>query len=105
MWTSSICFPTTASTQDADGFPTDVTTDGEAIKASYTSATRADQTLANSRGYSADIIAKIASCNYHNQGYFKDCKTGDIYDIKRTYQAEKSKLMELTGEKRENGKV
>lgn len=104
MWTSSICFPHTVSEQDDEGFPVDTITDGEGIKASCTSTTRADETLANSRGYTADIVVKIAACNYHNQGYFKDRKTGDTYDIKRVYQPEKSKMILLTGELRKNGK-
>lgn len=104
MWSNAICFPTSKETQDADGFPVISTVDGDQIKASFTDATRNDETLAQARGYTASIIVKIMSCNYKDQGYFKDCATGNTYDIKRTYRQDRSGIIELTGEIRENGK-
>ena len=75
------------------------------IPANVLDATRNDVLLANSSGYTADVIMEIEAAAYSGQGYFIDEATGDVYDIRRTFRKNYSNRIQLTGELREHGKI
>lgn len=89
--------------RDSEGFPKEQWQFMKGIRASFISATRQDEILANQCGYEATIIVEIAACAYNGASFFVDEATGDIYDIKRSYQADKTRTVKLTGERRERG--
>lgn len=106
MQNRSISLPVRKVTeQDSEGFISESWEFMRGIRASFLSATRQDEILANQCGYEATVIVKIAACAYNGASFFVDEATGDIYDIKRSYRADKSGTIQLTGERRERGKT
>lgn len=102
MWTKVIKIPVgSETTQDAEGYPTTVTTYRE-IPANFQSAQRGDQILAEQRGYSADVVAVVMARNLQgipgNWSEFIDTETGDVYALKRTYRQDRNRTVELTGQ-------
>lgn len=107
MWNRTIKIPlSTTTTQDAEGYPTHVTT-YRTIRASAKDATRNDQIVAEQKGYSADIIVEVMARNLSgipaNWSQFEDVLTGDVYDLKRTYRRDKGRTVELTGQLKRRG--
>lgn len=106
MWNNSISLPVKkTTTQNADGLLNETWEFAERIPASFKDTTRADETLANQCGYGVDVIVEIMACNYNQASFFVDEATGQAYDIRRTHRKEKSMRIELTGERREHGKI
>lgn len=102
MWNRTIKIPvSTTTTQDAEGYPTKVTT-WRTIRASVQDATRNDQIVADQKGYSADIVVDVMARNLYglpgNWSQFEDVLTGDLYELKRKYQKDKGRMVELTGQ-------
>lgn len=93
------------SVQDSEGFRKEQWEFLRGIRADFKDTTRQDEILASQCGYSASVIVEIAACAYNGASFFVDEATGDIYDIKRTFQPEKSRKIQLTGERREHGKI
>ena len=91
--------------QDSDGFPIENWEFMGGVRAAFRDATRQDELLANQCGYKATVLAEIAACAYNGASFFVDEATGEVYDIKRTYRPRKSYKIQLTGEKREYGKL
>lgn len=106
MWNKSIALPKTRITAtDAAGFPSSDWDFTEHIPANFKDVTRADETLAHECGYTADVVVEIVGENYNRASFFVDEATGEIYDIRRTYRPDRSMTVQLTGERRERGKV
>lgn len=106
MWMTSISLPDKDSiTQDDSGFVSHEKTYIEHIPASSKDATRSDETLAKQMGYTVSKVFTIDKAIYSGQGYLIDESDNSMYDIKRAYTKEKSNLVELTCEVRENGKI
>ena len=102
MWNRTIKVPVSSvTTQDAEGYPT-TTTVYRTIRANLQSASRNDQIVADQKGYSADIIATVMARNLAglplNWSQFIEPVSGDVYEVKRTYRADKSRFIELTGQ-------
>ena len=101
MWNDSIKLPNgyTVVTDD-DGFDkkTAIFTDG--IPANFKSTTRADETLANQVGYTADVIIEVMACNYDKQSELVDERDRKPYDIKRTHEVYGKETIELTCQRR-----
>ena len=47
----------------------------------------------------------MMACNYSGESFLVDESTGEIYDIKRRYQKNKSMKVQLTCQMRERGKA
>lgn len=106
MWNSSIRLPTEKITnQDSEGFTKESWEFTEEIPARFLDTTRMDETLANQCGYQADLVAEIMACNYNGASFFIDAATESRYEIKRTFRLENSGKVQLTGERREHGKI
>ena len=106
MLTTSIALPVSNSeSQDSAGFVQEDRDYQSGIPANVLDATRNDVLLANSSGYTADVIMEIEAAAYSGQGYFIDEATGDVYDIRRTFRKNYSNRIQLTGELREHGKI
>ncbi len=106
MWSSSISLPKSKEkNQDADGFETEEVTYIRNIQANIKDATRSDETLASQRGYNAEVVAEIMKGCYNGASFFIDESTGIMYDIQRTYGADKSNVIQLIGQRREHGKL
>ncbi len=106
MWNKSISLPRSKETsQDSDGFESEELKYIKNIPANMKDTTRSDETLANQYGYSADVIVEIMTGCYNGASFFIDESTGIIYDIQRTYKADKSNTIQLTGQRREHGKL
>lgn len=106
LWTNSISLPVKKVTeQNENGFLDEAWEFVGGIPASFKDTTRADETLANQCGYGVDVIVEIMACNYNGASFFVDEATGGMYDIRRTHKKEKSMRIELTGERREHGKI
>lgn len=106
MWNSSIRLPTEKITnQDSEGFAEESWKFTEEIPARFLDTTRMDETLANQYGYRADLVAEIMACNYNGASFFVDVTTESEYEIKRTFCSENSGKIQLTGERREHGKI
>ncbi len=102
MWNRTIKIPVSSiTTQDAEGYPTTETV-YRTIRANLQSASRNDQIVADQKGYSADVIATVMARNLVglpcNWSQFVVPQTGDIFEVKRTYRADKSRFVELTGQ-------
>ena len=91
-------------TQDSEGYVTDTVQHYIRCRATIKDTTRADEALANQDGYTASIICEIDRRNYSGQSWFEDAETGEIYDIRRTHNADKKNKISLTGEIRQRGK-
>lgn len=101
-----ICFPKDAEhVQDREGFVSQTPEFGSGIRAIFRDATRSDATLASQEGYTASIICEIDAVNYSGQPFFLDKESGQIYDIRRTYQGENRRLLQMVCEEREHGKI
>ena len=74
------------------------------IPADFRDSTRDDEVLAKQNGYTADQVVEIMACNYSGESFLVDESTGDIYDIKRRFQKNKSMKVQLTCQMRERGK-
>lgn len=107
MWNTSVKIPITdEKSQDSSGFVTHNKTYLEHIPASKKDTTRSDETLANQLGYTVSVIFEIdKACYNNNAAYLIDEQDNVVYDIKRKYNADKSNLVVLTCEVRENGKI
>ena len=66
------------------------------IPADFRDSTRDDEVLAKQNGYTADQVVEIMACNYSGESFLVDESTGEIYDIKRRYQKNKSMKVQLT---------
>lgn len=106
MWITEIMLPAGDEvTRDADGFETHTKTYIEGIPASIKDTTRDDELLANQSGYRADVIVEIEASVYNGAGHFIDKVSGFTYDIVRTFKKERSNRIQLTGQRREHGKL
>ncbi len=106
MQNRSISLPIRKITEpDAEGFVKEMWEYMRGIRASFKSASRQDEILANQCGYEATVIVEIAACAYNGASFFVDEATGEMYDVKRSYQPEKSRMIQLTGERRQHGKL
>lgn len=105
MWTTQIRLSSgIEKVQDSSGFETETPSWTDPIPASRKDAGRQDRILGEQEGYTASAIYTIDAAAYDAASLLKDDATGDIYDIKRQYQAEKSRFIQLTCEVRKNGK-
>ena len=105
MWTEQIQLSKGLETsQDPAGFETVSDYAWSApIMASSRDATRQDEILADSEGYTASVIFEIIAVAYSpNMAFVKN--GDDIYEIKRVYRPDKSRFIQLTCEARNNGK-
>ena len=106
MWNTSIALPVeNTETQDSSGFISRTKTYLQNIPANRSDCTRADETLANQMGYIADVIMEIDAAVYNGAGYFIDEASGTEYEIRRTFRKDRSNKIQLTGQRREHGKV
>lgn len=106
MWNNTISLPIKKVTeQDSAGFIDESWEFMGGIPANFMDSTRQDELLANRSGYTADVIVEIQACNYQGASFFVDDSTGDVYDIKRTFRPDRSMMIQLTGERREHGKI
>lgn len=107
MWNKSISLPLRrlSPTVNEDGITQEETYQFlGGIPASFTDATRNDELITQQQGYTADQVVEIVACNYSGQSFLVDEATGDIYDIIRNFQKDKSMTVSLTCQKRERGK-
>lgn len=106
MWNGSVSIPVGKHTvTNANGFDTDQWEFLGGVPANFTDATRDDLILANQKGYTVDQNIEIAVCNYHGEGFLVDESTGSVYDIKRTFQKDKSMMIQLSCERRPDGHI
>lgn len=84
--------------KDESGFKKIEDQFSESIPVDLLSATRADETLANVAGYSADLVIQIAACNYAGQKRLKEESDGKLYTVKRAYQEKNTDRVLLTCE-------
>ena len=105
MWNGSISLPSGKQAgQNKNGFETETEyAFMKGIRAQFKEVTRSEQSLAQQKGYTADIVVRIMACNYQGQSFFKDEATGEYYDIRRTYRPPDAMTIELTGERRDCG--
>ncbi len=75
----------------------------ENIPANFTDTTRNDVLLGQQMGYTASQNIEIAACNYSGERILYDEATGDCYEVKRTWQKDRSRMLTLTCERRERG--
>lgn len=105
MWSGSIKFVKNGiRDQDKDGFYRKPDSYSESIPANFTDVTRNDEILASQKGYTADQNIEIMDCNYGGEQCLMDESNGNLYDVKRTFQKDKSMSIVLTCERRQNGK-
>ena len=102
MWNKSVKILTGQKTEpDEDGFDISSESYLENVPANFTTTTRNDQIIANQSGYSADQNIEIAVCNYNGESILIYEETGYRYEVKRTFQSDKSMNIVLTCERRE----
>ena len=78
MQNRSISLPIRKITEpDAEGFVKEMWEYMRGIRASFKSASRQDEILANQCGYEATVIVEIAACAYNGASFFVDEATGD----------------------------
>ncbi len=75
------------------------------VPAEFRDVTRNDQMLASQSGYEIDRNVEIMACNYNRETLLIDEKTGELYEIMRTFQPERSSRMILTCRRKEPGTV
>lgn len=103
MWNTSIKLPVSKEEKrNENGFPEVTYSYLGNIPASFTDVTRNDEILASQKGYTADQNVEIVGCNYNGQPFLIDEATGKVYDIKRAYRKDKSMLVVLTCQCRED---
>lgn len=106
MQTTTIALPLKRTeSQNSEGFTNEEWSFLKGIRANVKDTTRQDELLANQCGYEASIVVEIAACAFNNASFFVDEATGIVYDVERTYKPEKSLKIQLTGSRRENGKL
>lgn len=107
MWNRSISLPVQRleDNPDDDGFSNPSFEFMGGVPANFTDVTRNDEILAYQRGYTADQNIEIVACNYGGQSWLVDERTGDVYDIRRTYHRDKANVIVLTCERRERGVI
>lgn len=105
MWTKAIAFSTPETTRTPSGIKQTVEHWGQPIRASFRDTTRDDEVAANQLGYTADVNVEIHKSAYAGQSCLQDVATGEVYDIRRTYQPEKAMTIILTCSRRERGKA
>lgn len=106
MWNISISLPVSDKPiQDESGFVTHEKTYLEHIPANRKDTTRTDEVSAKQMGYTVSRIYAIDKACYTGNGYLVDEEDKKVYDIRRTHILEKSNLIELTCEVRQNGKI
>lgn len=106
MWNRSIALPIRRhQVQNTNGFANESWDFIRGVPASFRDATRADVTLANQCGYKAEVVVEVLSAAYNGASFFVDEATKDVYDVKRSYRADKSMMVQLTAERRERGKI
>lgn len=105
MWNHAIAFSSPVVTKSPSGIKKTEDQWGASIRANFRDTTRNDEIAASQLGYTADVNVEIHKSAYSGQSYLLDVGTGNIYDIQRTYQAEKSMNIILTCSLRERGKV
>ncbi len=104
MWNKSIKLVSMMQgEEDPEGFAEETENFTEGIPAKFTDATRSDETIAHQAGYTADQNIEILRCNYQGERYLYDEETGEKYEVKRTYQKDKSMNIVLTCERRSGG--
>ncbi len=106
MWNRSIRFLREESAgQDKDGFRQQEEFQTGSIPASFMDVTRNDEILASQKGYTADQNIEVMACNYSGEERLLDEADGTVYEVKRTYQKDKSMAVILTCERREHGEI
>lgn len=106
MWNGSVSIPLSKkTTTNENGFDTEQWQFLGGVPANFTDVTRDDQILANQKGYTVDQNIEIMSCNYNGAAFLIDEATGDTYDIRRTFRKDKSLLVQLSCERRQDGKI
>lgn len=105
MWNKAISFSAPTVVKTPSGIKQTVEAWGDPIRASFKDTTREDEMIANQLGYTADVNVEIHKANYAGQSYLRDETTGDIYDIRRTFQGERAMTIILTCSLRERGKA
>ncbi len=85
---------------DENGIVTQTPLYSESIPANFLSAKRADKTLANQSGYTADEVIEIMACNYNKQGSLVDDKDNEVYEVKDTFHDRKKETIQLTCQRR-----
>lgn len=106
MWNGSIKFVRKGiPDQDKDGFYRKSDLYSESIPASFTDVTRNDEILASQEGYTADQNIEVMECNYEGERCLLDESSGNLYDVKRIFQKNRSMSIILTCERRKNGEL
>lgn len=106
MWTSAICFSSgTVTEENEDGIETVTESWGNPIRANFKDLTRDDMIMAQQLGFTAEVNVEIHKGSYGGQSYFKDVKTGNVYDVKRSFIGDHKMNVVLTSIKRERGKA
>lgn len=105
MWNGAISFSAATVTKTPSGIKQTEEQWGTPIRANFKDITRNDETAASQLGYTAEKNVEIHKSAYAGQSYFRDEATGDIYDVKRTFNGDKSMIIVMTCSKRERGKV
>lgn len=90
---------------DDDGFKKVTVHKTESIPAGFMDVTRNDQILASRSGYNIDRNIEIAACNYQRQQFLEEDSTGELFEVMRTFQKDKSMMITLTCRRREPGAV
>lgn len=106
MYNRVIKFPKSQTIQqDKSGFQTETYEWIENIPACFKNTTRQDEILANQKGYAADIVVEIDSCNYTGAEFFVDMETNEEYWIRRTFAKETARTLQIIAERRDRGTV
>ena len=105
MWNHAISFSTPTVTKTPEGIKQTVENWGKPIRANFQDVTRDDEALANQIGYTAEQNIEIHKANYAGQSYLRDEGTGEVYDVKRTFNGNGKMTIILTCSLRERGKV
>ena len=106
MWTHAVRFPSpVVVVDDEDGQESTVDNWGKPVPADFQDTSRSDEVAASQLGYTADQNIKVHASNYTGQGYLQDVGSGEVYDIKRTFEADKSGYIVLSCQLRERGKA
>lgn len=106
MWNGSVTLMHLIEEEtDPDGFLQVRHTGMGHVPAEFRDVTRNDQMLASQSGYEIDWNVEIMACNYNRETLLLDEKTGELYEIMRTFQPERSSKMILTCRRKEPGTV
>ncbi len=106
MWNRSIALPRKeVLEQDGEGFQKTRREFIKGIPANFTDVTRNDEILASQKGYTINQNVEIMACNYSGEAYVVDESTGDMLEVKRVFQKDKSNFVILSCERRKNGEI